>query len=811
MPDTAPLPVPHVSIVVPVLDAETWLEECLISALNQTMAGIEVICVDDASSDGSGAILEKAAARDARLRVIRHDRTLGAAAARNTGLAAARGKYVRMLDADDLLPRDSTALLFDRAQETGAEIVRGALALFESETGAGTPPTIEPVVDRRLTDFRSEPQLWKPFWHTSYLIATDLIRANGIEYPQLSRGEDPVFIARVMLTERPVSLTSDIVYLYRRYRKTSGSKSRDSRALEDYLTHGALVKALYSSHPKCWTQGYAPFLRKGIDRLLAKSKLTEEEAARLGSKARELFDDCASGPANAPMPPPDEAPPVSLPQDHWERVFARRDPWNYASAYEERKYDQTLELLPDGPIAKAAEFGCAEGRFTERLARRVGTLEAFDLSTKALERARQTCAELGNVSFFQRDIADGLSDEDYDLIVCSEILYYLRDRAAIAAVARRLSDALRPGGHVLMANPNMVCDDKESTGFDFHTVGARSFAAIFSSIPGLEYMRELRTDLYRIQLFRRVGDESPARVGTPHPAAEVLLRAHAPLEHAAIRWGGCAVTAAEARFLSTTTLVPVLLYHRVTADPHPELADYAVSPAMFERQLAWLQRHGYRSLRLGDLHRTWYGDGVREIAGRPVAITFDDAFADFHDHAWPLLRKYGFDATVFVPVDYVGGTAAWDGDAGTAKLMTWEQIQELSRAGVDFGSHGCGHKLLTRLSDEAALDEAVRSRTILEEKLSKTIEGLAYPWNQAKAREQKLVRRAGYRYALGRLRGEDPDLDNPFYIPRIEILGSDTLDGFVARLPGLNRADARQAAEFERRLAEGDRTLYMRR
>jgi peptidoglycan/xylan/chitin deacetylase (PgdA/CDA1 family) len=303
----------------------------------------------------------------------------------------------------------------------------------------------------------------------------------------------------------------------------------------------------------------------------------------------------------------------------------------------------------------------------------------------------------------------------------------------------------------------------------------------------------------------------PARAGTPHPAAEVLLRAHAPLEHAAIKWGGCAVTAAEARFLSTTTLVPVLLYHRVTADPHPELADYAVSPAMFERQLAWLQRHGYRSLRLGDLHRTWYGDGVREIAGRPVAITFDDAFADFHDHAWPLLRKYGFDATVFVPVDHVGGTAAWDGDAGTAALMTWEQIQELSRAGVDFGSHGCGHKLLTKLSDEAALDEAVRSRTILEEKLSKTIEGLAYPWNQAKAREQKLVRRAGYRYALGRLRGEDPDLDNPFYIPRIEILGSDTLDGFVARLPGLKRADARQAAEFERRLATGDRTLYMRR
>jgi SAM-dependent methyltransferase len=142
----------------------------------------------------------------------------------------------------------------------------------------------------------------------------------------------------------------------------------------------------------------------------------------------------------------------------------------------------------------------------------VGTLEAFDLSTKALERARQTCAGLGNVSFFQRDLADGTGDGDgdYDLILCSEILYYLRDRAAIAAVARRLADALRPGGHVLMANPNMVSDDKESTGFDFNTVGARSFAAIFSSTPGLEYVRELRTDLYRIQLFRRRAGEGPA-------------------------------------------------------------------------------------------------------------------------------------------------------------------------------------------------------------------------------------------------------------------------------------------------------------
>ena len=133
--------------------------------------------------------------------------------------------------ADEQLPLEAVS------SAAGAE---SATAAGSAGSSAPAPhavdiTSIEPVVERRLTDFGSEPQLWKPFWHTTYLIATDLLRANRIEYPLLSRGEDPVFLARVLLTSRPVSLMSDIVYLYRRYRKTSGSKSRDARALEDAL------------------------------------------------------------------------------------------------------------------------------------------------------------------------------------------------------------------------------------------------------------------------------------------------------------------------------------------------------------------------------------------------------------------------------------------------------------------------------------------------------------------------------------------------------------------------------------------------
>ena len=101
------------------------------------------------------------------------------------------------------------------------------------------------------------------------------------------------------------------------------------------------------------------------------------------------------------------------------------------------------------------------------------------------------------------------------------------------------------------------------------------------------------------------------------------------------------------------------MYHRVAEDGPAELAPYRVAPALFERQLAYLRRHGYRTITVEEWLQVLAEQDGR-IDDRVVALTFDDAYRDFVTDAWPLLREYGFSATVYVATDHVGGHAEWD-------------------------------------------------------------------------------------------------------------------------------------------------------
>ena len=93
----------QVSIIIPVYNAASWLGACLDSVLGQTLRNIEVICVDDGSTDGSAGILEACAARDPRVRVLRQPENAGQGAARNRGLEESVGEYAYFMDADDEL------------------------------------------------------------------------------------------------------------------------------------------------------------------------------------------------------------------------------------------------------------------------------------------------------------------------------------------------------------------------------------------------------------------------------------------------------------------------------------------------------------------------------------------------------------------------------------------------------------------------------------------------------------------------------------------------------------------------------------
>jgi peptidoglycan/xylan/chitin deacetylase (PgdA/CDA1 family) len=145
-------------------------------------------------------------------------------------------------------------------------------------------------------------------------------------------------------------------------------------------------------------------------------------------------------------------------------------------------------------------------------------------------------------------------------------------------------------------------------------------------------------------------------------------------------------------------ILPVLMYHRVgPAQPgtHPALT---VGPRPFRKQMEWLKRNGYTSISTGD----WiaYCHEGKTLPPKPVLLTFDDAYEDLTEYAFPVLREYGFTAAVFVVTGEIGGDNSWDRNEGSSSIrcMSAEQIRHWSAQGIEFGAHTRTHADLTTLS-----------------------------------------------------------------------------------------------------------------
>ena len=127
-----------VSVVVPVYNAQAFLEQCLDSILGQTLEEIEIICVDDGSADESGDILEEYRKRDSRVAVY-HQKNQYAGVARNLGLRYAKGKYVIFWDSDDFFEKEALELLYKKAEEDQADICICGARKYNQETGMVYP------------------------------------------------------------------------------------------------------------------------------------------------------------------------------------------------------------------------------------------------------------------------------------------------------------------------------------------------------------------------------------------------------------------------------------------------------------------------------------------------------------------------------------------------------------------------------------------------------------------------------------------------------------------------------------------------
>jgi peptidoglycan/xylan/chitin deacetylase (PgdA/CDA1 family) len=194
--------------------------------------------------------------------------------------------------------------------------------------------------------------------------------------------------------------------------------------------------------------------------------------------------------------------------------------------------------------------------------------------------------------------------------------------------------------------------------------------------------------------------------------------------------------------------IPVLCYHSVGARDTKELADWELSPALFEDQMQYLLDAGYEPIRLRQL-AGWLRDPAQSpLPAKPVVVTFDDAYANF-DVAINILREVGIPATLFVPTAHVGETSTWYKTAAARgkTIMSWDALLDVRDAGIEIGSHGHHHVALDEEPLDTVRTETSRSKQLLEDKLGVAVDAFAYPYGWFDGSVRSAVVAAGYQYA----------------------------------------------------------------
>lgn len=252
----------QLSVIIPVYNAEPWLRQCLDSVLDQTLQDIEVICIDDGSTDACAVILARYAAKDARIRVLTQ-RNAGQGAARNRGMETARGRYIYFMDADDELAA-SDAL---ERVVTLMDVESLDLALFDADMrfdgGSGhLDGLIRPGSYIRRHDYSaSRPgrqmladMCRRDEWTASPPLAmmrTDMLESRGVRFPEGIVHEDNIFMLRTFLASDRAAHRPWRLYLRNVHDGSTLTRPVSIANLRGYLECWRFVRDLLLSDEGC--------------------------------------------------------------------------------------------------------------------------------------------------------------------------------------------------------------------------------------------------------------------------------------------------------------------------------------------------------------------------------------------------------------------------------------------------------------------------------------------------------------------------------------------------------------------------------
>jgi len=217
---------PLLSIILPVYNEESSIDEALDSLLEQTLEDFEIICVDDGSSDSTRDVIAARVEADSRVRLLEQENS-GPGPARNLAMKESRGMFVAFMDGDDYLPdNDVYKTLIETADRFGVDACCGHAILEVDEGLKCTDPLrhfISPQL-MRYNDYQYD------YGFTKYVFKTDLIRRNNITFPALRRFQDPPFLVRCLYLAQKFAYAAIPSYVHRAlYKPTSWPyvKARD--------------------------------------------------------------------------------------------------------------------------------------------------------------------------------------------------------------------------------------------------------------------------------------------------------------------------------------------------------------------------------------------------------------------------------------------------------------------------------------------------------------------------------------------------------------------------------------------------------
>jgi peptidoglycan/xylan/chitin deacetylase (PgdA/CDA1 family) len=253
-----------------------------------------------------------------------------------------------------------------------------------------------------------------------------------------------------------------------------------------------------------------------------------------------------------------------------------------------------------------------------------------------------------------------------------------------------------------------------------------------------------------------------------------------------------------------TPRISILMYHQVGrfAPMRKHRANYC-DAARFAAQMALLHRLGWRVLDLDQVLACLRGEAT--TPPRAVALTFDDAYDNFADHAVPVLQEHGFPATVYAISGWLGRPMAWAGDEPgrpVPKLMSAARLREVHAAGIAIGSHSASHAKLGELESERQRAELVDSKAALEDLLGAPVRHFCYPFGSFDLGAVRAAATAGYTSATTCLRGAATQADHPLALPRKAISYGDNLLGYWWKL-AMKDAPKPALLDWRRRLTEG--------